>query len=1410
MTIKPRFISLLALLAGSHLLPAATTPDFGWGREAVEEISARRGRICLNGIWRFMPAEGPAAAAPQGDWGAIPVPGSWDGKAAFPPIVATGQSEAWRGFGRETARVWYERQIHIPGNWAGRAIVLDVRRVSTDATVFVNDTRCGEIAWPAGTVDLTDHVSPGAAATLRLKVVATDNEKEVLNFMGHDQVTTQPARLDSRGLIGEVFLVSRPRGAHVSDVFIQTSTRRNELALDVELRDVPAAGEIALIAEAVNATGSVEKTFRATTPVRAEPVQTIRVAWPWADPTLWDVGQPHLYTLRLKVTGAGLDDELTQTFGFREFWIEGRRFFLNGREIRLWPAVMPHEEWSTLGGSVAGMDGVIAGLLKAGFNFAEHWPFDHDRRGRLHFRELWAERADRAGLLLAGCALSMNPYLSGPNWTLRDWNEGGLREKYLARMSEELRRYRNHPSIVMWATSANFFGHNLDQDPRYLGAVGYGSETQFQRRVRLGLEGIAMIKSVDPTRPVFTHHGAYVGDVHTVNMYLNFIPLQEREEWLSHWVRQGVLPFMPVEFGTPLHSSFMRGRDGFAHSVLTEPLMTEYCAMYLGRDAYRLETPDYRREIAARFEGEQRYKNWQNNPRLEGAPAFQELQSLFIRNTWRAWRTWGITGGMVPWAMAHGWEAGAKGAETVPAGPFVPGHRGTHRDRLRKEFLHYLQPEGTSVIRPAGRTLMEVNGPTLAWIAGPPEAFTAKDHSFQTGETLRKQLVLINDTRAPQPFCADWAVELAGREIARGRATGEIGIAENQFLPISVTLPERIQGERAEGNIVLQATLGDRRHEDAFPFRVFAPAPPAGGTVAVFDPLGETTPLLKSIGCGVEPVTPSARVIVVGRRALSERHRLPFDPGAFVREGGRLLVMAQDPRWMQFALGLRTAPFVTRRVFPVDANHAVVAGLDALDLRDWNGESRLIEPYPQWPNYEGVPLYGWHWGNRGGVTSAAVEKPHRTGWRPLLECEFDLAYTPLMEMEFGRGRITLCTLDLEDHVANDPAARRLARNLLQHVQTAPILPKAEQVVLLGADADAQLLEFLNVPFTRVEALPSTPALVVIGAGVEPDAATLEAFLRGGGRALVLARTNNVELVSNFSGSLCPPPWPECAGLSASDLRWRAEGQARLLKPAPGLELGADGLLGRRTAGKGVAIYCQIDPRALPADTKTYFRFTRWRQTRALSQLLANLGAPFTTDRVFLDLLQHPEHPVFLAGPWQVQLLRRFEEHEDRRPNPDPGPSEPAKRLVQPDAPEDGWETQPVPAYFESYGGAWARADGEAVFRRVIELPPELAGRDLYLSLGRVDESDHTYFNGELIGTTRDWQKPRGYVVPGRLVRAGRNVIALRVYDEAIHGGMCGAPEHLYLIAKPAEKRFYHPDYLDDRKIGDNPYRYYRW
>ena len=272
-----------------------------------------------------------------------------------------------------------------------------------------------------------------------------------------------------------------------------------------------------------------------------------------------------------------------------------------------------------------------------------------------------------------------------------------------------------------------------------------------------------------------------------------------------------------------------------------------------------------------------------------------------------------------------------------------------------------------------------------------------------------------------------------------------------------------------------------------------------------------------------------------------------------------------------------------------------------------------------------------------------------------MENEFDLAYTPLMEMEAGKGRITFCTLDLEDAVSKDPAARKLAAQIVEYAKNAPIQPKAETVLYLGGKEGAELLDFLTVKYSNASAPDPSAGLVIVGADANPDKAALEAYAKAGGRVLFLPRADDrgwgdVKTVkrASFKGSLTPPAWPEAAGLNTSDLRWRNEADGWVLEAGAPVEIGAHGLLARRKVGNGGFVYTQLTPNAVPADEKSYFRYTRWRQTRALSQVLANLGASFKNDVLFLGLLAQPKPAFMLAGEWDVKLTQAVPESPTRK------------------------------------------------------------------------------------------------------------------------------------------------------------------
>lgn len=1258
----------------------------GWGNEKVENQTPTRSRVILNGLWQFAP-DGTTAApeAASREWGLKHVPGAWANNhwrmQLRESIHRPGEGDRWQDIEwKELASAWYRRDLTIPADWNGSAILLAFERVSTDATVFINSKEVGQIAWPFGKVDITEAVTPGETANLEVRVVATTDAEEVLNFMAtaDSQVFKEKAKLNTRGLIGEVFLERRPKGAFIDDVFVITSIRENEVTIRVEVDGVPEGTELSLTAEMLDEKGKVEKSFRKKAPAPA-PNTPLEVSWDWADPRLWDLGEPHLYTLKLRVQGDGMDDTYAQRFGFREFWIEGRDFFLNGRKVNFRP-INPADGDAT--GNVALTRNHVRRYLEKGYNIGELWPIDHFQRGSLHYRDIWQEMADEEGFALIGNLPRINNFVRNKKWQFI-WNDE-KKERYRKLVEKEIKRFRNHPSILWWVNSANYFGHHRDQDPRAIGRHIDGLHPGWVQGKNAGLESHAVIKDFDPTRPVATHQGGEVGDVYMPNTYFNFFPLQDREEWLSDYVLNGTMPYLPVEFGTPLHCSFMRGKTHFGANIRTEPLLSEYAAIYLGPEAYETEPEAYRNDIASTFKEDQLYGNWQNRRSMITAPSFQAIQDLFIRNTWRSWRTWGISGGMIPWANGQGWAATDQSHQPTPsAEPFTPGHRGTHLPAEIAIKRHLFDAPGWERLL-AADTMEEVNGPTLAWIAGSPEAFTEKNHSYRAGQEVSKQAVLLNDLNEDADYAMQWEAFVDGKSVATGEAQGRVATAEKVKLPISFTLPEALAA-KTDGEIRLQARIGDREHEDTFAFRTFPNPGPLTVQASLDDPTGKTKAMLEAIGVQLESMPlGEAPLHLIGREALGTDQPLSDEVKAFAEKGGTVLVMIQDRDWYGKVPGLRLAEHLSRRAFPLTPEDPAIANLDTTDLRDWSAESTLVEAYPDYTAKDitqgkhRIPYWGWRWGSRGTVSSAMLEKPHHSAWTPLVEGEFDLAYSPLLELPVGEGRILLSTFDLEDQAPDTSAAAQLARQLLTRSQgpveqeptplstwdslwanlgwekaappspapkqPAPKLAPRQTVAYLGSEAGAKLLASMGAAFEQVDALPAKPQLLVVEDLAQVNHAKLQDYAAKGGHVLVLRQEKSSpgftvtekEKVGQFQ---LPPAWPEARGLSSSELRTRVDVTAPLIQEQEGLEVASGGWLAREPVGEGVIVYSQLDPRALPADEQTYHRYTRWRHTRALAQLLGNLGGQFKSDSRLFGRSQD-------SSPYHLDYIDDFERGDD--------------------------------------------------------------------------------------------------------------------------------------------------------------------
>jgi sialate O-acetylesterase len=122
----------------------------------------------------------------------------------------------------------------------------------------------------------------------------------------------------------------------------------------------------------------------------------------------------------------------------------------------------------------------------------------------------------------------------------------------------------------------------------------------------------------------------------------------------------------------------------------------------------------------------------------------------------------------------------------------------------------------------------------------------------------------------------------------------------------------------------------------------------------------------------------------------------------------------------------------------------------------------------------------------------------------------------------------------------------------------------------------------------------------------------------------------------------------------------------------------------------------------------------------------------------------------------------------------------AGKYAATDYDDAAWKPMTLPGNWELRG--MNDVDGIVWFRKTIDVPAAWAGKEIIVRTGPIDEVDQCWFNGVKVGgkgrmrtgETSFWNVPREYRVPGTLVKAGKNVIAERVFDALGQGGLWGA------------------------------------
>lgn len=388
---------------------------------------------------------------------------------------------------------WYRKNFKVDESLKGKSIRIDFDGVYMDSTVWINGHRLGNhpYGYSPFSYDITEYLRFGELNTIAVKVNHQTPSSRWYSGSGIgrdvDLVVTDPVHVERDGVV-----VTTP------ELAADKTNVKTHLKTVLTNKGVEAAS--VTVAQTVFPRGGtldqqIAHVESIVTTIAAGKSATVEQDALAANPTLWTVDAPTLYTVRTEIKQNGkVVDTYDVDFGYRFFSFDADTgFSLNGQNMKLKGVCMHHDQGAL--GSVNTRDAIerqVKILKEMGCNSirATHNP---------HSREL-TEICDEQGMLLV---LEMFDGWTAPkndnrNDYARFFNQemgkseliGSEATKKWAQfdLEQSMMRDINAPSVIMWS-----LGNEMTE-----GTSGIGNFQQVQKNL------IGWAKAVDATRPVTT------------------------------------------------------------------------------------------------------------------------------------------------------------------------------------------------------------------------------------------------------------------------------------------------------------------------------------------------------------------------------------------------------------------------------------------------------------------------------------------------------------------------------------------------------------------------------------------------------------------------------------------------------------------------------------------------------------------------------------------------------------------------------------------------------------------------------------------------------------------------------------------------------------------------------------------
>ncbi|MBQ7394978.1 MAG: carbohydrate binding domain-containing protein [Lentisphaeria bacterium] len=417
------------------------------------EPAVLRRKLCLNGEWECHFSKSGKLTA-KSTFEKCRVPSSW-GKGGH-------RTYEWSSARTNAEKAFFKTAIQIPQEWKSSRVKLFFEMLEEENAVFINGQEVHRAPHMIACheIDITDHIIFGKNNTLIVE-------------SGAGQWA---------GILRDVYLLTVPE-TRVQHALVMPSFRKKELSVRLF---IDSTKKRTLTAKLSVIDGKNTVLEFAPGSFTVDKNADITLTCGWKNPVLWGYGKygtNKLYRLKTVLEEQGkVIDTKYETFGFREFYTQGSKFMLNGKEIflkgDLYHKTLDHTENPLAAASF------LKRMRDCNINFLRH------HSGRDLDSSVWFEIGDETGFI-------MEPEMK------RTISVNGKavpadHPRNVEFLTNYVKYNFNHPSIISWSIDNETFSVGLTT-PGNLRKIN-------QEKLRAFNNLHTIMRKLDPTRPVEMNH----------------------------------------------------------------------------------------------------------------------------------------------------------------------------------------------------------------------------------------------------------------------------------------------------------------------------------------------------------------------------------------------------------------------------------------------------------------------------------------------------------------------------------------------------------------------------------------------------------------------------------------------------------------------------------------------------------------------------------------------------------------------------------------------------------------------------------------------------------------------------------------------------------------------------------------